>query len=94
MPYQTFLAQGDTEGMEVVLNWATGFIPLASARAQLLGKKGIFFTETVDAFGLYQGTEYGCAPEQRPAGYPVWLEGPGSEGGWVRWDFGGVSPLP
>ncbi len=36
------------------------------------------------------GYEYGCnAASERPQGYPLWLEGPGDEGGWVRYDFGG-----
>jgi hypothetical protein len=86
------LPAGDVEGMRVVLDWVTSFIPLAAARTQLLlpGEAGIFFTETVTSFGLYQGGEYGCdAATKRPAGYPEWLEGPGSEGGWVRYDFGG-----
>lgn len=91
-PYQTMLPAGDVEGMRVVLDWVSGFIPLASARTNLLlpGEAGIFFTETVTSFGLYQGGEYGCdAAKNRPAAYPEWLEGPGGEGGWVRYDFGG-----
>ena len=92
-PYQTFLAAGDWQEMQVVLEWVSGFIPLARARSELLlpeGQSGIFFTETVDVHGLYQGGEYGCdSASNRPPGYPQWLEGPGSEGGWVRYDFGG-----
>ena len=87
------LANGDVEEMRVVLDWTATFVPLARARSALLlpaGESGIFFTETVDTFGLYQGGEYGCdSASNRPAGYPQWLEGPGSEGGWVRYDFGG-----
>ena len=85
------LPAGDVENMRVVLDWTASFIPLASARTELLlpGESGIFFTETVNTFGLYQGPEYdGCDPK-REEGYPRWLEGPGGEGGWVRYDFGG-----
>ena len=91
-PYQTMLPAGDAECMRVVLDWTSSFIPLAAARTALLlpGQSGIFFTETVNSFGLYQGGEYGCnSASNRPQGYPVWLEGPGSEGGWVRYDYGG-----
>lgn len=86
------LPAGDVEGMRVVLDWVSSFIPLASARTNLLlpGEAGIFFTETVTSFGLYQGGEYGCdSDKNRPSGYPDWLEGPGGEGGWVRYDFSG-----
>jgi hypothetical protein len=64
---------------------------LARARSELLlGFDSVSWTETVNAFGLYQGYEYGCnAAAERPPGYPVFLEGPGDEGGWVRFDFGG-----
>jgi len=85
------LPAGDVENMRVVLDWTASLIPLASARTELLlpGESGIFFTETVSTFGLYQGPEYdGCDPK-REEGYPRWLEGPGGEGGWVRYDFGG-----
>jgi len=77
--------------MQVVLDWILSMMPLLRARSQLLmGFDSIFTTETVNAFGLYQGYEYGCnAAAERPAGYPIWLEGPGDEGGWVRFDFGG-----
>lgn len=77
--------------MSVVLDWVSGMLPLIQARSQLLLGFGSFFmTETEDQFGLYQGYEYGCsAATERPPGYPIWLEGPGDEGGWVRYDFGG-----
>ena len=92
MPYETMLASGDAAGMRVVLDWVASFIPLLRARTALLlpGESGIAATETVSWFGLYQGGEYGCdgARDAIP-GYPPWLEGPGSEGGWVRYDFGG-----
>jgi hypothetical protein len=47
-------------------------VPTSSSSTQLLlpGEAGIFFTETVTSFGLYQGGEYGCdAATKRPAGY-------------------------
>jgi hypothetical protein len=77
--------------MRTLLEWLLSMMPLLRARSQaLLGFDSIFATETVNAFGLYQGYEYGCAAaSERPPGYPVWLEGPGDEGGWVRYDFGG-----
>ena len=82
------LAAGDYDLLEVVLEWASAFLPLARARTKLLlpGVEGAWFTEITNAFGLYQGKMYSgpdCAP--RPAGYPPWL----SIGGWVRWDFSG-----
>jgi hypothetical protein len=86
------LAAGDVEGMRVVLDWVTAFAPLLRARTALLqpGGAGLFATETVTVSGLFQLTEYGCDwATNRPPGYPRWLEGPGSEGGWVRWDIGG-----
>ena len=91
MPYEAMLAAGDVEGMRVVLDWVTAFAPLLRARTALLqpGGAGLFATETVTASGLFQLTEYGCDWENRPPGYPRWLEGPGSEGGWVRYDIGG-----
>jgi hypothetical protein len=88
---------GDLDSMRVILDWVAGFIPLALARTALLlpDEAGIFFTETVNHFGLYQAYEYGCdAATNRPPGYPKWLEGPGSEGGWVRYDHGGNAPGP
>ena len=92
-PYEQMLANGDVEEMRVVLDWTATFVPLARARTALLlppGESGIFMTETVDTFGLFQGGEYGCdSATNRPEGYPAWLEGPGSEGGWVRYDYGG-----
>lgn len=89
LPYGAMLAAGDFDTMRVILDWAASFLPLALARTALLlpGEKGVFFTETVNVFGLYQDGEVSCSP--RPANYPVWLEGPGSTGGWVRFDFGG-----
>jgi len=85
------LPSGDEAQMRVVLDWVSSFIPLATARTALLlpGESGIFFTEVSDIFGLYQGGLYGCTPESRPPGYPAWLEGAGSVGGWTRFDFGG-----
>jgi len=91
LPYWYMLQAGDVAEFQVVLDWLAGFAPLAAARTNLLlpGEEGIFFTETVNAFGLYQGYEYGCDPSIRPADYPVYLEGPGDVGGWVRYDYGG-----
>jgi hypothetical protein len=82
------LAAGDYDLLAVVLDWAASLLPLARARTALLlpGVEGTFFTEIVNAFGLYQGKMYAgpdCA--SRPPGYPPWL----SVGGWVRWDFSG-----
>ena len=90
-PYEAQLTAGDFDTMAVILDWVSGMLPLIRARSQaLLGFDSFFMTETEDIFGLYQGYEYGCnAANERPEGYPVWLEGPGSEGGWVRYDFGG-----
>jgi hypothetical protein len=91
LPYGAQMAAGDFDTMAVILDWVSGMLPLIRARSQaLLGFDSFFMTETEDIFGLYQGYEYGCnAAKERPEGYPVWLEGPGSEGGWVRYDFGG-----
>jgi hypothetical protein len=82
------LAAGDYDLLAVVLEWAASFLPLARARTQLLlpGVGGAFFTEIVNAFGLYQGKMYsGPTCKDRTPGYPPWL----SLGGWVRWDFSG-----
>lgn len=86
LPYGAQMAAGDYDTMRVLLEWVLGFVPLARARsAALLGYDSVAWTETVNAFGLYQGYEYGCAAaSERPVGYPVFLEGPGDEGGWVR----------
>ena len=89
MPYGAQLAAGDIDVMRVILDWASALLPLARARTNLLlpSESGVFFTETVNVFGLFQDGEYSCSA--RPEGYPIWLEGPGSTGGWVRYDFGG-----
>ena len=82
------LAAGDYDLLAVVLDWASSFLPLARARTALLlpSVEGAFFTEIVNAFGLYQGKMYGGSDcQSRAAGYPPWL----SVGGWVRWDFSG-----
>jgi hypothetical protein len=77
LPYNAQLAAGDYDTLRVVLDWILSFMPLALARTALLlpEEKGMFFTETVSVFGLYQGYEYSCSAADRPAGYPVWLEG-------------------
>ena len=87
LPYGAMLAAGDYDTLAVVLDWASSFLPLAIARTQLLlpGVKGTFFTEIVNAFGLYQGKMYSGPDCTRTPGYPPWL----SMGGWVRWDFSG-----
>ncbi len=87
LPYGAMLAAGDYDTLAVVLEWASAFLPLARARTQLLlpGVEGAFFTEIVNAFGLYQGKMYAGPECNRTAGYPPWL----AEGGWVRWDFSG-----
>jgi len=80
------LLNGDFDGLQNVLDWASGLLPLLSNRSQLLlpeHSTGIYTTETVTGFGLFQQGEYQCG--QRPAGYPVWLE----NSGWVQLDFGG-----
>lgn len=94
LPYGYMLGAGDFAEYQVYIDWLLGFVPLALARTALLlpDEKGIFFTETVNAFGLYQGYEYGCDTSNRSPGYPVWLEGPGDEGGWVRYDHSGNAP--
>jgi hypothetical protein len=59
------LAAGDVDEMRVVLDWVSGFIPLALARtaALLPGQAGIFFTEVSDINGLYQSSL--CKAEPR-----------------------------
>lgn len=97
LPYGSMLAAGDLDSLAVALDWISSMIPLVSARTAALlpsNQSGIFFTETMDAFGLFQGYEYGCAASDRPAGYPVWLEAPGDLGGWVRYDYGGNGAGP
>ena len=91
LPYGNMIASGDADSMRVVLDWVSGFVPLALARTATLlpSESGIFFTEVSDLNGLYQGSLYGCAnATEHPPGYPVWLEGKVS-GGWTRFDFGG-----
>lgn len=85
------LAAGDYDGLRNVLDWASSLIPLLSARSELLLPEktaGIYTTETVTAFGLFQQAEYQCGA--RPAGYPAWLE----NSGWVQYDFGGNAMGP
>ena len=85
-------ASGDYDTFKPVLEWASAFLPLALARTKLLlpEVEGVFFTETTNAFGLYQGESYDlCIPNNpnttRPVGYPQWL----SWSAWQRWDFSG-----
>jgi hypothetical protein len=94
LPYGTMLAAGDYDIMRPVLEWASSFLPIARARTKALmtDVDGVWFTETTNAFGLYQGIMYDggsaghCLSRSAlPAGYPSWL----SVGGWVRWDFQG-----
>jgi hypothetical protein len=91
------LPAGDVEEVRVLLEWVLSLQPLARARtaALLPDELGTFFTETVNVgSGLYQPYEYGCDASSRPPGYPVWLEGSGDVGGWVRFDHAGNAVGP
>ena len=70
LPYGAMMIAGDFDSMAVVLDWVTSFVPLARARSQaLLGVDSISFTETVNAFGLYQvlpGWVFVSGIERRP----------------------------
>jgi hypothetical protein len=87
------LAAGDLDSFRSILDFVASLLPLARNRTALqlpAGDAGAFWTETINGVnGLYLGEEYACDPTARPDGYPVWLTGPGSLGGWVRFDFGG-----
>lgn len=68
LPYWNMLTAGDADSLRVVLDWVSGFIPLASARTHVVlpeGNEGIFFTEVSDINGLYQGGLYGCTDSSR-----------------------------
>jgi hypothetical protein len=72
LPYWNMLAAGDADSIRVVLDWVSGFIPLAIARTAAVlppPNAGIFFTEVSDISGLYQGGLYGCTDDTR-AGEP------------------------
>jgi hypothetical protein len=82
LPYGAMLLAGDFDGLENVLDWASNMIPLLTARSQLLlpeKSSGIYTTETVTLFGLFQQAEFQCGT--RPPGYPLWLE----NSGWVQY---------
>ena len=86
------MAAGDIDSFISILDFVLSILPVALARTALLlpGETGAFWTETINSVnGLYLSEEYACDPSQRPTGYPPWLTGPGSLGGWVRFDFGG-----
>ena len=97
------LAAGDYDLLRPVLEWASGFIPVLTARTKLLlpngAGAGFWSTEMTNAFGLYQGQMWHGPPftydqcanaSARPPNYPQWL----SIGGWQRWDFGGNAMGP
>jgi len=68
LPYWNMLAAGDADSIRVVLDWVSGFIPLAVARTTTVlppPNAGIFFTEVSDISGLYQGGLYGCTDDTR-----------------------------
>lgn len=68
LPYWNMLAAGDADSIRVVLDWVSGFIPLAVARTATVlppSNAGIFFTEVSDISGLYQGGLYGCTDDTR-----------------------------
>jgi len=55
LPYGAQLIAGDFDTMRVLLDWVVGMMPLARARSRLLlGFDSVFWTETVNAFGLYR----------------------------------------